>query len=49
MIKPEHTAHIAATIPGAQLKIFEKAGHTGYIMNSTKIADYILSVILDMD
>ncbi len=45
VIKPEHTAHIAATIPGAQLKIFEKAGHTGYIMNSTKIADYILSVI----
>ena len=49
VIKPEHTAHIAATIPGAQLKIFEKAGHTGYIMNSTKIADYILSVIPDME
>lgn len=49
VIKPEHTAHIAATVPGAQLKIFEKAGHTGYIMNSTKIADYILSVIPDME
>lgn len=45
LIKPEHTAHIAETIPGAQLKIFEKTGHTGYIVNSTKIADYILSVI----
>ena len=45
VIKPEHTAHLAKTIPGAQLKIFEKAGHTGYIMNSTRIADYILSVL----
>ncbi len=48
VIKPEHTAHIAETVPGAQLKIFEKAGHTGYIMNSTKIADYILSVIPEL-
>ena len=45
VIKSSHTAHIAETVPGAQLKIFEKAGHTGYIMNSTKIADYILSVV----
>ena len=45
VIKPSHTAHIAETIPGAQLKIFAKAGHTGYIMRSTKIADYILSVL----
>ncbi|MBO4342664.1 MAG: alpha/beta hydrolase [Clostridia bacterium] len=44
VIKLSHTQHIAETIPGAQLKIFPKAGHTGYIMRSTKIADYILSV-----
>ena len=45
VIKLSHTQHIAETIPGASLKIFEKAGHTGYIMNSDKIAHYILSVI----
>ena len=45
VIKRSHTEHIAAAVPGAQLKIFPKAGHTGYIVNSAKIADYILSVI----
>ncbi|MBR6702059.1 MAG: alpha/beta hydrolase [Clostridia bacterium] len=45
VIKLSHTEHIAETIPGAQLKIFPKAGHTGYIMRSTEIADYIISVI----
>ena len=45
VIKQAHTAHLAQTIPGAKLKIFEHAGHTGYIMNSTRIADYILSVL----
>ena len=45
VIKEEHTRHIAETVPGAQLKIFPKEGHTGYIMRSTKIARYILSVI----
>ena len=45
VIKQAHTEHLAQTIPGAKLKIFEGAGHTGYIMNSTKIADYILSVL----
>ena len=45
VIKESHTRHIAETVPGAQLKIFPKAGHSGYIMNSTKIADYILDVI----
>ncbi len=45
VIKLSHTQHIAETIPGASLRIFEKAGHTGYIMNSEKIAHYILSVI----
>ena len=45
VIKPDHTRHIAETIPGAALRIFPKTGHTGYIVNSTKIADYILSVV----
>ncbi|MCR5041512.1 MAG: alpha/beta hydrolase [Clostridia bacterium] len=45
LIKEEHTRHIAATVPGAELKIFPDTGHGGYIMNSTRIADYILSVI----
>ena len=45
VIKLSHTEHIANTVPGAQLKIFPKAGHTGYIVNSEKIAEYILSVI----
>ncbi len=45
LIREEHTRHIAQTVPGAALKIFPKAGHTGYIVRSRKIADYILSVI----
>lgn len=45
VIKLSHTEHIANTVPGAKLKIFPKAGHTGYIVNSEKIAEYILSVI----
>lgn len=49
IIKPEHTRHLAETIPGAKLKIFPKAGHTGYIMHSTKIADYILQAVSELD
>lgn len=45
VIKLSHTQHIAETVPGAKLNIFPKAGHTGYIVNSSIIADYILSVI----
>ncbi|MBQ6163231.1 MAG: alpha/beta hydrolase [Clostridia bacterium] len=45
VIKLSHTKHIAESIPGAKLKIFQKTGHAGYIVNSDKIADYILSVI----
>ena len=48
VIKRSHTEHLAATIPGAKLKIFEGAGHTGYIMHSRTIADYILSVLSDV-
>lgn len=44
LIKPEHSEHIAATIPDATLKIYKGQGHSGYIMYSKKIADYILSV-----
>ena len=44
VIKLSHTQHIANTIPDAKLKIFPKQGHSGYIMRSTKIADYILEV-----
>ena len=44
VIKESHTRHIAETVPGAKMKIFPKTGHSGYIMNSTKIADYILEV-----
>ena len=48
VIKQSHTEHLAQTIPGAKLKIFEGAGHTGYIMHSRKIADYILSALSDI-
>ena len=44
VIKESHSRHIAETIPDATLKIFEGEGHSGYIMNSRKIADYILDV-----
>ena len=44
VIKFSHTQHIAQTIPGAEMIIFPKMGHSGYIVRSTKIADYILSV-----
>lgn len=45
VIKESHTRHIAETIPGALLCIFPKTGHSGYIVNSTKIADYIFSAV----
>ncbi|MCR5207762.1 MAG: alpha/beta hydrolase [Eubacterium sp.] len=48
VIKSDHTVHIAETIPNARLKIFDGASHTSYIMKSTKIAEYILSVTEDI-
>ncbi len=48
VIKQSHTEHIAEVIPDSHLKIFKGEGHSGYIMNSTKIAEYILSVIGDV-
>lgn len=44
VIKEAHTRHIAETIPGAKLKIFEGESHSSYILNSPKIARYILEV-----
>ena len=48
VIKESHTRHIAQTIPGATLKIFPKKGHSGYIMNSSEIGEYILSVTTEI-
>lgn len=42
LIRQSHSEHIAETIPNAKLDIFRGKGHSGYIMYSTKIADYIL-------
>ena len=42
LIKQSHSEHIAETIPDAKLDIFKGKGHSGYIMYSTKIADYII-------
>ena len=39
---PEYeTRHIAATVPGAELKILEGEGHGSYIVHKTAIADLI--------
>lgn len=42
LIRQSHSEHIASTIPNARLDVFKGQGHSGYIMYSTKIADYIL-------
>ena len=41
LILPEETRHIAAAIPGAQLRILEGEDHGSYIVHSTKIAELI--------
>lgn len=41
VIPEEETRHIAAKIPGAQLKILPGEGHGSYIKHSTKIAELI--------
>lgn len=43
LIRQSHSEHIAKTIPNAKLDVFKGKGHSGYIMYSTKIADYILN------
>ena len=45
LIKPEHTDHLVETLPDAKLRVFEGKGHTGYIVRSRLIADYLLSVL----
>lgn len=44
LIKPSHSEHITKTIPNARMKIFDGESHSSYIVRSTKIADYILSI-----
>ena len=41
VIPEEETRHIAAAIPGAELKILPKEGHTSYVVHSLKIAELI--------
>lgn len=46
LILPEETRHIAAAIPGAQLRILEGEDHGSYIVHSTKIAGLIRDFVL---
>ena len=46
LILPEETRHIAAGIPGAQLKILKGEDHGSYIVHSTKIAELIRDFVL---
>ena len=45
LIKFNHSKHIAQTIPNARFKVFYGESHSSYIMNSSKIADYIMDVV----
>ena len=42
MIKLSHLKHIADNIPNSTLTIFNGELHGSYVVNSTKIADFIL-------
>ena len=44
-IRPSHTAHLVAGLPTSTLRGFLGEGHMSYIVRSTKIADYLLSVL----
>lgn len=44
LIKQSHLKEIAENIPNSTLTIFKNELHGSYIVNSTKIADYILKV-----
>ena len=46
LITLPHTKRIARAIPHSVLKIFEGETHGSYIVHSTKIADYLLSLPL---
>lgn len=47
MIKEEHTRIIAASVPGARLKILPGEGHASYIMYSTKFCKLITPFFLE--
>nr|MCR5090650.1 alpha/beta hydrolase [Oscillospiraceae bacterium] len=41
IIQEKETRHIAAAVPGAELRILEGEGHGSYIIHNTKIAEII--------
>lgn len=45
LIKQSHTDHLAETIPNSTLKIFNGESHSSYIVNSPKIANYLLEIL----
>ncbi len=45
MIKQSHLKHIADSIPNSTLTIFNGELHGSYVVNSTKIADFIIEAV----
>ncbi len=45
MIKQSHLKHIADNIPNGTLTIFNGEFHGSYVVNSTKIADFIIEAV----
>ncbi len=45
MIKQSHLKHIADGIPNSTLTIFNGELHGSYVVNSTKIADFIIETV----
>lgn len=45
MIKQSHLKHIADNIPNSALTIFNGELHGSYVVNSTKIADFIIETV----
>lgn len=45
MIKQSHLKHIADNIPNSTLTIFNGELHGSYVVNSTKIADFIIETV----
>jgi len=43
MIRQAHIKHIADCIPGSKLTVFQGELHGSYVINSRKIADYIIN------
>lgn len=46
VIRKEHTNLIHNNIPNSQLKIFNNEYHSSYIINSDKIAKYLLEILV---